>query len=95
MDGYNNGVPPTYETEIQNGYKIIIRHIFKGNEIKPGSRWMGTGSTIVTVDEVKCYRLAGASDWYEVHYSWESDGEKFTNDKDAFSFQCRYCLIVE
>ena len=82
-----------YETEIIDGRKAIVRHIFKAHEIEVGSRWISAAGGIVTVEGLNLY---GSIDpWYEVVYSWERDGEKFTHDKDAFSFQCRYCLIVE
>jgi hypothetical protein len=50
-------------------------------------------NSIATLEGISSY---GSSDpWMEVLYSWEQNGEKFTNDRDAFGFQCRYCLIVE
>lgn len=85
-----------YETKIIDGRKAIIRHIFKANEIQVGSRWARADGSkgFVTVEGLNTY---GSTEepWIEVVYSWERDGEKFTHDKDAFSFQCRYCLIIE
>lgn len=78
-----------------DGHKVVVRHIFKPEEIKVGSRWRSSDGSnhIVTVEGLNSY---GSLDPYiEVVYSWERNGEKFTNDKDAFSFQCRYCLIIK
>lgn len=83
-----------YETEIIDGHKAIVRHIFKPHEIQVGSRWARSDGSkgFVTVEGLNSY---GSIDpWIEVVYSWEKDGEKFTHENDAFSFQCRYCLIV-
>ncbi len=47
---------------------------------------------IVTVEGLNTY---GDTDpCIEVTYSWERNGEKITHEKDAFSFQCRYYLII-
>ena len=84
-----------YETEIINGHKAVVRHIFKPEEIKVGSKWIradGSGG-IVTVEGVNQY--GSMEPWTEVEFSWDFDGEKVTHAKDAFSFQCRYLLIVE
>ena len=85
-----------YETEIINGHKAIVRHIFNREELKVGSRWIGSSGGIVTIDDIKIYpKMDSPKDWYEVYYSWNEGGEKKTHNKDHFSFQCRYCLIVE
>jgi hypothetical protein len=82
-----------YETKIQNGHKFIVGHFFKAHEIQIGSRWIGASGSIVTVEGLNTY---GSIDpWIEVVYSWEENGVKKTHDKGVFSFQCRYCLIVE
>lgn len=82
-----------YETEIINGHKAVVRHFFKAHEIQVGSRWIGSSGGIVTVEGFNSY---GDTDpWIEVVYSWDENGVKRTNDKDVFSFQCRYCLIIE
>ena len=82
-----------YETEIIKGHTAVVRHFFKAHEIQVGSRWIGSSGGIVTVEGLNTY--GSTNPWIEVVYSWEKDGEKFTHEKDAFSFQCRYCLIVE
>ena len=90
-----------YETEIINGHTAVVRHFFKPHEIKVGSRWISSCGYIVTVEEIKKYRVgyhgnpSKEYDWYEIYYSWEENGVKKTHDKDQFAFQCRYFLIVE
>ena len=85
-----------YETEIINGHKAIVRHIFNREELKVGSRWIGSSGGIVTIDDIKIYpKMDSPKDWYEVYYSWDEGEEKRIHHKDHFSFQCRYCLIVE
>lgn len=82
-----------YETETRNGHKFIVGHFFKAHEIEVGSRWIGASGGIVTVEGINAY---GSTDpLFEVVYSWEENEEKKTHDKDVFSFQCRYCLIVD
>lgn len=84
-----------FETEIIDGRKAIVRHFFKAHEIQVGSRWVRADGSkgFVTVEGLNSYR--STDPWYEVVYSWEKDGKKFTHEKEAFAFQCRYCLIVE
>jgi hypothetical protein len=73
--------------------------ILRGDKIKVGSKWKPAdgGNRVVVVEEVRWYPASDHEEnhWYEVYYSWEKDGVKYTHDKDAFSFQCRYCLIEE
>jgi hypothetical protein len=76
-----------YETEIIDGRRAVVRHIFKAHEIQVGSKGY------VTVEGLNSY---GDTDpWIEVVYSWEENGVKKTWQKENFIFQCRYCLIVE
>ena len=83
-----------YRTEILNGYTAVVGHIFNPHEIQVGSRWVpADGSNqIVTVEDLISY---GGGDWIEVVYSWELEGVRDINEKDAFAFQCRYCLVCE
>jgi len=83
-----------YETEIINGHTAVVRHIFKRNEIKVGSRWVRADGSkgYVTVEGFNQY---GSTDWYAVVYSWEENGVKKTWQKETFAFQYRYCLILE
>lgn len=72
--------------EIQNGLRIICGHIFPANEIFSGEKWMSSGNSVVTIDRVEDG---------DVYYYWYENGVKKEHDKDSFSFQCRYCKIVE
>ena len=88
-----------YETEIINGHKCIVRHIFNREELKVGTRWVPADGVnlVVTIDEIKIYPASDHEEhhWYEIYYSGELNGEKYAHHKDHFSFQCKYCLIVE
>lgn len=79
------------ETEIINGHKAVVRHIFKKEELEVGSRWIAAdgskGGVVVIRDIVKTEEL-----WW-VKYGYH--GSDTTYEKDHFSFQCRYCKIVE
>jgi hypothetical protein len=85
-----------YETEIIDGRKAVVRHFFEPHEIQVGSRWARADGSkgFVTVEGFKYYGSTNPYDW-NVVYSWELNGEKFTHEKEVFAFQCRYCLIVE
>ena len=80
-----------------NGHTFIVGHIFPGQSIKEGTRWISSSNSIVTVDKVVSYPASDHENKhsYIVHYSWEENGERKSHDKDSFSFQCRYCLIVD
>ena len=84
------------EYETINGHTAVVRHIFKGSEIQPGSIWISSGKTIVRVEKVikRMTREADPKPLFDVFYSWYENGVKKTHNKDSFSFQCRYCLIV-
>ncbi len=87
------------ETEIINGHKAIVRHIFPREELKVGSRWVPAdgANLVVTIDEIKIYPASDHEEkhWYEIYYSGELNGEKYSHHKDHFSFQCKYCMICE
>lgn len=83
-----------YKTEEIKGHKAVVGHFFKESEIEVSSRWISVCGYIVTVEGINQYG-SGIDPLYEVVYSWEENGEKKTHQKDVFSFQCRYFLIVE
>lgn len=68
----------------KHGNKIVCGHIYPANEIKIGSRWVSSGSNFVTVTRV--------DEHGEVYYD-QRRGDP--HHKNYFSFQCRYCLIIE
>lgn len=84
------------EYKLINGHTAVTQHIFKGSEIEPGSLWIGSGSTTVKVEYVvECKsKEEDSKPLFDVFYSWYENGVKKTHSKDSFSFQCRYCLIV-
>lgn len=72
------------ETEIINGRSCIVRHTFPLEELKVGSSWMSSSGS-----EVEITKIDG--EW--VYYFDKNNGIFY--DKDWFSFQCRYYLIVD
>ncbi|QGT54453.1 hypothetical protein b3_0210 [Synechococcus phage B3] len=66
---------------------------YSADEILVGSRWIGVSGDIVTVEGLNSY---GSLDpWITVVYSWQEKGQTVTHEKDVFSFQVRYSLIVD
>jgi hypothetical protein len=72
-------------SEYHNGRWILCGHILPKEQIKPGQEWMSSGNLVVTVSAVR-------GDW--VGYTWKENGKTCYHEKDAFSFQCRYCLVL-
>ena len=75
---------------IENHYgkDVVCGHIFPIDEIEVGSKWqdsVGFEVTVTTVDIVRS----------DIHYEWIENGKMKYNIKDAFSWQCRHCLIVK
>jgi hypothetical protein len=68
--------------EHHHGTNIVCGHIFHHTSIKVGQVWRGSSGSKVTV-------TGRDADW--VTYM-QSNGVPHT--KDAFSFQCRYCLDI-
>ena len=71
----------------KKGKQIVCGHIFKANDIAPGQLWSDSRYLEVIVESVS------EDGW--VTYSWYERGKKKVSEKDYFSFQCRYCLVVE
>lgn len=76
-----------YETEIINGRKAIVRTKLPKEEIKVGQKWIAACCMDYVVEIVKL----DEDGW--VYY--KNDFEDTIYDKDHFSFQTRYCLIVQ
>lgn len=68
--------------ESHKGYNIVCGHIFPVEELSVGQKWMSSSGNVVTISDIQ-------DDL--VYYAWESG----SHCKDSFSFQCRYCLILE
>lgn len=78
------------ETEIINGHKAVVRHIFKKEELEVGSRWTAADGSkgIIVIRNIE-----PQGELWQVQYGYH--GSDTTYEKDHFSFQCRYCKIVE
>lgn len=74
------------ETEVINGRTLVVRHTFPLTELQVGSRWAPAdgGDREVEITSIN-------GEWVE--YRDEIDG--VIREKDWFSFQVRYCLIVK
>lgn len=70
----------------KDGVKSVIQVILDKREIRPGQIWRGVSSTAI----VKETRWFDDDLW--VYYSYPDDASGKVLDKEAFSFQCRYCL---
>lgn len=74
------------------------RHLLRGvalppDKIKVGQTWAVADATdfTVTIDEIK-----GEGQLVWIYYTWQRpDGRTARHAKDWFSFQCRYCLVLE
>ena len=73
-------------TEIVNGRKLVCGHIYPLKELKVGTKWAPAdgGDRVVEIRGVE-------GEWI----MYGEYGNDRTYEKDHFSFQCRYCLIVE
>lgn len=71
--------------EFQNGRFILCGVILPKEKIEVGQTW-AAGNSIVQVDEVDQFG------W--VRYHWFENDELRSNEKESFSFQSRYCLVL-
>jgi hypothetical protein len=71
--------------EIVNGRKLLCGQILKPDQLAVGQTWAPASGSDRTV---KIIGING--EW--VRYEWE--GSTVSHEKDAFSFQCRYCLVL-
>lgn len=72
-------------SEFQNGYWILCGGVIPAKDVKVGQRWLAGGNKPVTVTEVT---LGNGF----ITYEGEAQPK---HTKDNFSFQCRYCLVLE
>jgi len=72
--------------ETVRGRKIVCGHIYPKDELKVGQRWAQADGA----DRVVEIRSIDG-EW--VQYGEHANDR--TYEKDWFSFQCRFCLIVE
>jgi hypothetical protein len=74
------------ETETIFGHPAIVRHFFSPDEITLGSKWISSLGNIVKIELIE---------GQTIYYSWTENGELKKHNKDSFSFQCRYSLIID
>lgn len=72
------------ETEVINGRTLVVRHTFPLAELQVGSHWAPADGSD---REVEITNTRG--EWVEY-----SDANGVIRDRDWFSFQCRYCLVL-
>jgi hypothetical protein len=73
-------------SEFQNGYWILCGGIIPKRDVKIGQKWFASEtSTPVTVTQI-----TDDNEWV----TYESSIQP-SHEKDNFSFQCRYCLVLE
>ena len=72
--------------EVVNGRKIVCGHTYPLNELEIGQKWTPADGSdrVVEIREI-------VGEW--VQYGEHANDR--TYEKDWFSFQCRYCRIVE
>lgn len=74
--------------ETVHGRHLVCGHIFKFEEIEVGQVWASADGSDRTV------RVTRTRPGQWVEYEWEVQGQTKSHQKDSFSFQCRYCLVV-
>ena len=72
--------------ETVHGRKLVCGHIYKQNELAVGQRWAQADGA----DRVVEIRSIDG-EWIQ----YGEYGNDRTFEKDWFSFQCRYCKVVE
>lgn len=76
-----------YRIEVTERGPILAGIIIPTFLIKANQVWVGSGGATVFVEKVE-------ND--VVYYNWwNTDGEKQHHRKDAFAFQCRYCIFLD
>ena len=71
--------------EFHHGQHILCGGIIPKDEVKTGQVWQGSRGIVVTV--------VSSGDW--VKYKWKVGEKTYYHEKDNFSFQCRYCLVLK
>lgn len=74
--------------ETVHGRHLLCGHALREDQIKPGQLWASAdgGDKVVRVEGIE-------GGW--VDYSWMDGGRIVAREKDCFSFQCRYCLVLD
>ena len=88
----------THQTKTENDKTFIIGHIFSQEDIKKmtGTNWISSCNNTVTIERIETRICKDGSEWSDIHYVWPpTEHSQGYNDKDHFSFQCRYCLLID
>lgn len=85
---------------IENHYgkNIVCGHIFPPEEIEIGSEWQDSTGCCVKViakQEINHEYNGKINKATWISYSRHEKGAVKTHEKDSFSFQCRYCLMIK
>ena len=74
--------------EVKHSRVLLCGHILSREFILPGQRWASADGSNreVTITSVN---------FDKVEYCWDQNGSVVYHSKDSFSFQCRYCLVVD
>lgn len=74
-------------TELVGGRWLLCGVILPKQHIKHGQEWAAASgsNSVVKINAVR-------DDW--VGYNWKEKGVVKYHEKDVFSFQCRYCLVL-
>lgn len=75
-------------TEQVHGRWLLCGHILDAKHIKHGQTWASADGSNRTV-RISAVR----GDW--VGYTWEEPSGRKYHEKEAFAFQCRYCLVLD
>jgi hypothetical protein len=73
--------------ETVNGRHLLCGGIIPRDAVKVGQRWAPASGGNYEVEVVS------AGEW--VRYTWTEAGGSKSHEKDNFSFQCRYCLVLD
>jgi hypothetical protein len=73
--------------EVVNNRRLLCGPPLKLEQLAPGQVWAAASGADHTVRIV-------AIDGEWVLYEWEEGAEVRQHEKDAFSFQSRYCLVI-
>ena len=77
----------TFRVETVNGRHLLCGGLLKTEDIKPGQRWAPASGGNYEAEILKI-----EDNWVVYHYPDNTKPAQLV--KDAFAFQCRYCLVL-
>ena len=75
------------QIKVVNNRRLLCGPPLKLEQLAPGQLWAAASGADHSVHIVSI-------DGELVRYEWKEGTEVRQHEKDAFSFQCRYCLVV-